>query len=238
MKLSIIIPVFNEERTILPILRRVASVKLPQVTKEVIIVNDASTDNTDSKLRSIVKNNPTWKYITHTTNQGKGAAVRSGIKKARGEYIIIQDADLEYHPKEMIKLLHKLSDGESSIVYGSRIDRLPNFKKEQRTVRFFLHYLGNRGLSLITSLLYGQYITDMETCYKLIPRHILSDIPLNARGFEIEPEITAKLLKRGYTIHEVSISTNPRGYEEGKKLNTVKDGYKALLTLLKYRFTD
>ena len=238
MKLSIIIPAFNEERTILTILKRIANVRLQSVTKEIIIVNDASTDTTDEKIRRFLRSFPSWKYVIHKVNQGKGAAVRTGIKKARGEYIIIQDADLEYHPKEMKKLLRKLAESDAQVVYGSRIDRLPNFKQEQRTIRFFVHYLGNRGLSLITSILYGQYITDMETCYKLIPRRIIVDIPLNAKGFEIEPEITAKLMKRGHKIIETSITAVPRGYEEGKKLHTLKDGYKALRALIKYRFSE
>lgn len=236
MKLSIIIPVYNEEKTILPILKRVEEVKFPGVTKELIVVNDASKDNTDTLIRA--KKSTSFRYFSHTENQGKGAAVRTGIKHATGNYIIIQDADLEYDPKDIKILLREVQHNQAQIVYGSRLKRKPNFKRDERTIRFFIHYIGNRCLSFITSLLYGQYLTDMETCYKLIPKNVIKNIPLHARGFEIEPEITAKLLKRGYTIREVSISTNPRGYEEGKKLNTVKDGYKALLTLLKYRFTD
>lgn len=238
MKLTIIIPVFNEEKTIIPILKEIYAVVFPGVTKEVVIVNDASTDTTDKKIRMFLKKHKTFRYVTHEKNQGKGAAVRTGIAHASGDYIIIQDADLEYNPKDINKLLDGLKTTGAKIIYGTRLNHSPDFKKEQRTFRFFLHYLGNRGLSLITSMLYGQYLTDMETCYKLIPRKIIIDIPLHARGFEIEPEITAKILKRGYKVAEISISTNPRGYEEGKKLNTFKDGYKALYTLLRYRFIE
>jgi len=241
MKLSIIIPVFNEEKTILEILKRVSEVNISGVEKQIIVVNDGSTDATASEIR----NSPLRqgfagqaKFIEHKFNQGKGAAVRTGIKNATGEYIVIQDADLEYDPKDIGKLVNPVLNGASKVVYGTRLNRLPSFSKEERTPQFLLHYVGNKFLSLLTSILYGQWITDMETCYKLFPIHAVEEMRLNARGFEFEPEITAKLLKRRYKILEIPISTKPRGYDEGKKLNTFKDGAIALWSLLKYRFVD
>lgn len=238
MKLTIIIPVFNEEKTVEEIVKRVSLVRFDKVTKEIIIVNDASTDTTDKKIKKIIQKNKQLQYYSHSKNQGKGAAVKTGISYATGDYIIIQDADLEYNPKDIADLLFALKKKQGDIVYGTRLNHLPDFRGEQRTVRFFLHYLGNRGLSLLTSILYGQYLTDMETCYKLFPKKAVKNMKIHARGFELEPELTAKFLKRGFTIVEVPISTNPRSYEEGKKLNTVTDGWKALKTLIKYRFVE
>ena len=169
---------------------------------------------------------------------GKGAAVRTGFKKASGDYIIIQDADLEYDPREITKLLKPIRDKKAQVVYGTRLKRLPNFTRDERNIRFFIQYTGNKFLSLMTSILYGQWITDMETCYKLFPKEALDKVELHARGFEFEPEITAKLLKKGYRILEIPISTNPRGFEQGKKLDPMRDGVKALWTLVKCRFTD
>ena len=238
MKLSIIIPVFNEEKTISEILKRVSETKISGVEKQIIVINDGSTDSTASKIHNFLVKHPDIKIINHTKNQGKGAAVRTGIKNATGDYIIIQDADLEYSPKDIEKLIKPVLNGTSKVVYGTRLKRLPSFSKEERTPQFLLHYVGNKFLSLLTSILYGQWITDMETCYKLFPRKAVEDMKLNARGFEFEPEITAKLLKKGYKILEIPISTKPRGYDEGKKLNTFRDGFIALWTLLKYRFVE
>jgi len=238
MKLSIIIPVFNEEKTILEMLRRVQDIKISGVEKEIILVNDGSSDSTGSALETFSRSKPNIKIINHSINQGKGAAVRTGIKNATGDYVVIQDADLEYDPKDIERLVKPILEGKNSVVYGTRLKRLPNLFKEERTSQFLLHYLGNRFLSLLTSILYGQWITDMETCYKLFPRRVVEGMKINAKGFEFEPEITAKLLKRGYKILEIPISTKPRGYNEGKKLNTFRDGIKALWTLLKYRFID
>lgn len=234
MKLSIIVPVYNEEKTILEVLEKLDSLYMPSIAKEVIVVDDGSKDSTTEKLKRI-KNK---KIIFHKKNKGKGAAVITGIKNATGDYIIIQDADLEYDPKYIVKLMEPVKSGKASIVYGTRLKRKPNFSKEERTFQFLIHYLGNRFLSLITSALYGQWITDMETGYKLFPKNALKRVRFNARGFEFEPEITAKLMKRGYKILEIPIKAEPRGYNEGKKLNTVKDGTKAFWYLFKYRFTD
>lgn len=248
MKLSIIIPVFNEERTIAEMLERVIALNIPDITKEIIVVNDGSTDATTSIISNIkysceagsrsARQISNIKIINHKKNQGKGAAIKSGIKKATGDYILIQDADLEYNPKDIIRLLEPIKEKIVKVVYGTRLNRMPNFTRDERKPRFLLHYFGNKALSFITSLLYGQWITDMETCYKLFPKKAVEEMKLNAKRFEFEPEITAKLLKRGYKILEIPISTTPRGYDEGKKLNTFKDGTIALWTLLKYRFTN
>ncbi len=237
MKLSIIIPVFNEEKTIAEILKKVDELEITGVEKQIIVVDDGSTDATASVISSALGGS-NFKLLKHEKNMGKGAAVRTGIENAKGEYIIIQDADLEYNPKDIEKLARPVLESKSKIVYGTRLKRLPSLSKEERTPRFLLHYIGNKFLSLLTSILYGQWITDMETCYKLFPRKAVEAMKLNARGFEFEPEITAKLLKKGYKILEIPISTKPRGYEEGKKLNTFKDGAIALWSLLKYRFID
>lgn len=237
MKLSIIVPVFNEEKTISKVLKRLEGVEIPDVEKEIIVVDDGSSDATASQIsRSEQISN--IKVINHKNNLGKGAAVRTGIENATGEYIIIQDADLEYDPKDIERLVAHLKKDEASVVYGTRLRRLPNLSRDERTLQFLVHYFGNRALSLLTSILYGQWITDMETGYKLFPKDALAKIRLNSKGFDFEPEITAKLLKKGYKILEIPITTNPRSYDEGKKLNTIRDGSIALWSLIKYRFID
>ncbi|HVA96235.1 MAG TPA: glycosyltransferase family 2 protein [Candidatus Acidoferrales bacterium] len=237
-KLSIIIPVYNEEKTVGKLLKKVLSIKFSVKQVEYIVVDDGSTDASASVISKSEVGNPKFMFIKHKKNQGKGAAVRTGLKKATGDYVVIQDADLEYAPKDIGKLIEKLEEGNAKVVYGTRLRRLPNFRRDERTLRFLIQYIGNKCLSLITSILYFQWITDMECGYKLVPREALKDIRLQARSFDFEPEITAKLLKKGYKIAEVSISTNPRNYEEGKKLRPFRDGPKALWTLLKYRFVE
>lgn len=236
MNLSIIIPVYNEEKTVIPLLERVVKTTFPGVEKEIIVVDDGSTDSSKfkvqrSKFRGI-------KFFSHKKNLGKGAAVRTGIKHATGEYIVIQDADLEYDPKQIRKLLDPVLRKKAEVVYGTRLNRLPNIFKDEKNPLFLLHYLGNRFLSLITSILYVQWLTDMETCYKLFPKKAVAGMKLYAKGFEFEPEITAKLIKKGYRIVEVPIETTPRNYKEGKKLYARKEGIRALWVLLKYRFVD
>lgn len=234
MKLSVIIPVYNEEKTILEVVDNLNNLSIKSISKEVIIVDDGSTDSTREKIKKL-KN---VKIILHAKNKGKGAAVITGIKNATGDYIIIQDADLEYHPKYIEVLLKPIQDKKTEVVYGTRLKRLPNLRAEEKTLQFLVHYFGNRFLSLLTSVLYGQWLTDMETGYKLFPKKALHKVKLNAKGFEFDPELTAKLLKKGYKILEVPIKVKPRSYKEGKKINTVTDGFKAFWNLLKYRIID
>ncbi len=240
MKLSIIIPVFNEEKTIKKILEKVVNVKIPKVEKEIIVVDDGSTDATALVISNFTlpAGGSNFKIFRHTKNLGKGAAVRTGIENATGDYIIIQDADLEYNPEQIKELIRPILEKKAEAVYGTRLNRLPNLKRDEKTLLFLLHYFGNRFLSLIMSILYGQWITDMETCYKLFPRAALKGINLKSRRFDFEPEITAKLLKRSYKIKEIPITTKPRDHSEGKKLNTIKDGSIALWSIIKYRFMD
>ncbi len=233
MKLSVIIPVFNEEKTISEIIKRVKAVKIKDVETEIIVVDDGSTDKTLSLLPK-----DGIKLFKQPMNMGKGAAVKRGIDESTGAYIIIQDADLEYDPNFIPKLIEPILEKKADVVYGTRLKRLPHMKKEERTGRFLLHYIGNRSLSLLTSVLYGSWLTDMETCYKLFPAKAGKKFKLNARRFDFEPEITAKLLKAGYKILEIPITTVPRDYSEGKKLRTFHDGSIALWTLFKYRFVD
>lgn len=233
-KLSIIIPVFNEEKTVNKLLKNLFSTKLPVKQIEYIIVDDGSSDKSNSIINSFKSKK--IKVFTHKKNKGKGEAVRTGLKHATGDYLIIQDADLEYNPKDIAKLIPAVSE-KNQVVYGTRLKRLPNFKEDVKNF-YLLHYLGNRFLSLATSVLYHHWLTDMECCYKLFPKEALKGVSLSARGFEFEPEITAKLLKKDYKIAEVPIRTKPRGYGEGKKIHALTDGTKALWTLLKYRFVD
>lgn len=242
MNLSIIIPVFNEERTITEILQRVNCVDFKNIEKEIIVVDDGSTDSTPQKIAALKElknfklNN--IKFLRHKENLGKGAAIKTGIKKAMGDYFAIQDADLEYNPKDLVRLLEPIKKGKTQVVYGTRLKRWPHLFGEERHPRFLIHYFGNKILSLIASLLYGQWLTDMETCYKIFPKKAVEKFNLNSKGFDFEPEITAKLLKNGYRILEMPITTTPRSYQEGKKLDTLRDGLKALLTILKYRVVN
>jgi len=236
MKLSIIVPVFNEGKSISEILTKLMAVSIKPFDVEIIVVDDGSTDETKKKLSLYKTEN--INVLIHDKNLGKGSAVRTGIKTATGDYVLIQDADLEYDPKYISTLLSPILNNNARVVYGTRLKRLPRLHNEEKKMLFLIHFIGNRMLSLLTSVLYGQWITDMETCYKVFPRKAVAGMKLHAKGFEFEPEITAKLLKAGYRIVEVPITTVPRGYDEGKKLHTIRDGFKALVTLLKYRFVN
>jgi glycosyltransferase involved in cell wall biosynthesis len=228
-KLSVVVPVFNERNTLVEIVRRMRTVELPDgIELEIVVVDDGSTDGTRDVLRQL--GDSTVRVVTHRTNQGKGAAVRTGFAHASGDYVLIQDADLEYDPEDWPRLVNPVLRGKARVVYGSR------FTGERRNM-LFLHWVGNRFLSLATNVLYNTTLSDMETCYKLIDRALLADIELKSQRFDIEPEITAKLLKHGVRIYEVPISYTGREFTEGKKI-TWRDGVIALYTLVKYRFRD
>jgi len=229
-KISIIIPIYNEESTLDQILDRVQQVDVSDMGFEVelIPVDDASEDQSWDILQKREKDFPTM--IRHETNQGKGADIRSGLKEATGDYVLIQDADLEYDPEDWRKLLQPVLKGKAEVVYGSR------FTGERRNM-FLHHWIGNRFLTFLTNILYGTTLSDMETCYKLFSRYSLEGITIRSDRFNFEPEITAKILKRRIRIYEVPISYSGREYTEGKKI-TWKDGFSALWAIVKYRFVD
>jgi glycosyltransferase involved in cell wall biosynthesis len=227
VRLSVIIPCYNEVSTVAEIVRRVRAVKLAH---EIIVVDDGSTDGTRDVLAQLEPGDD-LKIIYHPHNMGKGAAVRTGFQNATGDVFLIQDADLEYDPREYPVLLRPIEEGIAKVVYGSR------FLGGPRKAMFFWNMVANRTLTFITNLLYNAILSDMETCYKVFRAEVIRDIPLRSRRFDFEPEVTAKILKRGYRIYEVPISYNGREWHEGKKISW-KDGVIALWTLLRYRFTD
>ncbi len=237
MKLSIIIPAYNEERTIKELLDRVDDLDLGQIQKEVVITNDGSSDSTFSCIQDFVRGKKGYVVLGHKKNRGKGAAVVTGIKSATGDVLIIQDADLEYNPQDIPKLVSPIFKKQYRVVYGTRLRTKPVLFGKNKTP-LLVHFFGNKFLSLLTSILYGANISDMETCYKAFDRDVLKGVRLKSRSFDLEPEITAKILKKGIKIHEIDIKTKPRGYDEGKKLHTVRDGLIALWTLIKYRFVN
>jgi glycosyltransferase involved in cell wall biosynthesis len=228
MKLSIIIPAYNEEKTIEALIKKVSEVFLEKsLEKEIIVVDDGSSDNTLNILEKI-KNKYNFILEKHFKNQGKGSAIRTGIKKATGDFIIIQDADLEYDPNDYNKLLVPFFENDAKVVYGSRI---LGSKKHGK----WIFYLGGRGVTLATNIICQINITDEPTCYKVFERDLLNSLDLKCNGFEFCPEVTAKIAKRRIKIFEVPISYNPRAKSEGKKISW-KDGFIALWTLLRYRF--
>ncbi len=230
MKLSILIPVYNEASTVEELVKQVESVKIP-LEKELVIVDDYSTDGTRDALKKLQGEGR--KIIFHKRNGGKGRAVRTALQHATGELFIIQDADLEYDPREYQTLLKPILNG-AEVVYGSRFLGRRFFSPQRWGIPS--HYIGNRFLSLLTSLLYFQYVTDMETCYKMFTRTALERIhPLRAQRFDLEPELTAKFLKAGFKIYEVPISYHPRDFDEGKKISW-RDGVTATFVLIKSRF--
>lgn len=235
VKLSVIIPVYNEEKTIKKVIDKIKKVQLKNITKEIIVVDDCSQDNTKNMLKKA--NDNSLKVFYHKKNMGKGAAIRTALKHSTGDIISIQDADLEYNPKNIIKLINPIVNGDADVVYGSRFlgKRLILFGKNKTVLP--LHWIGNHCLTFLTNILYSSSITDMETGCKVLKKEVIKNISLKATRFDFEPEITAKILRKGYKIKELSISFNPRTFDEGKKITWI-DGIKAAYYLLKYRLFD
>ncbi|MEK7513287.1 MAG: glycosyltransferase family 2 protein [Patescibacteria group bacterium] len=223
MKLSIIIPVFNEAPTVKKIINLVQSQPLPKITKEIIVIDDGSTDGSTK----IIKSTPNIKKVFLPVNSGKGAAIRAGLKQATGEYVLIQDADLEYSPEDIKLLLTPVFNRQAQVVYGTR------FLGPHRNMLFW-HLAGNKFLSFVTNILYNTTLSDMEVGYKLIPSSLIKSLALKENRFGFEPEITSNILKQGLRIYEVPISYSGREFSEGKKITWV-DGLRAFYLLCKYR---
>jgi len=228
LNLSVIIPVFNERETVEEIIRRVQAVQVG-LDKEIIIVDDASQDGTRQILENLEA--PNLKILYHSKNKGKGATLRTGFSHAKGDIILIQDADLEYNPQDYPKLLEPILDGRADVVYGSR------FLGGPHRVLFFWHYVGNKILTTLSNMISNLNLNDMETCYKVFKREILERIKLKSNRFGFEPEFTIKVAKLKYKIYEVSISYSGRDYSEGKKIGW-KDGLAAIFHIIRYKFFD
>jgi glycosyltransferase involved in cell wall biosynthesis len=232
MKLSVIVPAYNEEKTIWKVLDKLKSVELINgFEKEIVIVNDFSSDNTEGVAQRFIIENPQLQvsYYRHDYNQGKGAALHSGIRRATGDYIIVQDADLEYDPQEFNILLKPVVDGYADVVYGSRF-----MGGRPHRILFFWHTIGNKFLTFLSNMFTNLNLTDMETCYKLFRADILKNMSLQEKRFGFEPEVTAKISKiPKIRIYEVGVSYYGRTYEEGKKINW-KDGFRALYCIVRY----
>ncbi|MFH1079525.1 MAG: glycosyltransferase family 2 protein [Pseudomonadota bacterium] len=228
MKLSVVMPVFNEVRTIEEIVARVQSAPLE---KEIVIIDDCSTDGTVDVLGKIADQSESIKVFYHDRNRGKGAALRTGFANVQGDVVIIQDADLEYDPREYPRILGPILDGLADVVYGSR------FLGGPHRVMFFWHYVGNQFLTLLSNMLSNLNLTDMETCYKAFRKEVLKDLTLKSDRFGFEPEFTLKVAKRKFRIYEVPISYSGRTYEEGKKINW-KDGVAAIIAIIRFRFFE
>lgn len=225
--LSVIMPCYNEATTIHDILAQVRAV---EIEKQIIAVDDNSSDDTYAVLCHEAAADPTMIVIRHPNNRGKGAAVRSGLARASGEIVLVQDADLEYDPQDYYELVKPIAEGRVNVVFGSRFHG-------RHTGMYFWNALGNKGLTFLTNMLFNCWISDMETCYKVMRTEIMRDLQLESNDFRLEPEIVAKVLKRGERIYEIPVSYLGRTYEEGKKMKP-SQGLYAVLALLKYRFFD
>ena len=242
MKLSIVIPCYNEEKTVRELVDLVE--KVDGIAKEIIIVDDGSKDGSRQILANMAQEKPHLKIILNQKNSGKGATVREGYKHTTGDYVIVQDADLEYNPQDYKKLVAEVEKG-AQVVYGSRfsgdyeepLSRCLLFRFAKHKDMTNLHYFGNQLLTILTNLLYGTHLTDMETCYKLLPGDFVRSVKLKSDRFDFEPEITSKILKSGMKIVEVPVSYKGRSWKEGKKI-TWRDGLHAVKTLIKFRFCD
>lgn len=246
IRYSVLMPVYNEAKTLRTVVAQVMSLKEIELDvmsissdtplehvrleQEIVAVDDGSSDGSLEILR-VLESEGSLKVVVHERNLGKGAAIRTAMQHASGEIFLIQDADLEYDPRDYPRLLQPIVEDRTKVVYGSR------FLGGPRKAMLFRNMLGNKLLTLLTNLLYDSILTDMETCYKVFRREVLDGVPLHARRFELEPEITAKILKRGYRIYEVPIGYTGREYDEGKNI-TWHDGFPAIWALIKYRFVD
>lgn len=228
MKLSVVIPVYNEKDTVREIVNKVKAVE--GIDKEIILVDDGSTDGTTQILEQMAKEDPSLKVVIKGENRGKGHTLKVGFEHTTGDYVIVQDADLEYEPSDYKKLLRALKEENADVIYGSRFSG--NYEDMSN-----LHYFGNKLLTIITNVLFGVLLTDMETCYKLIPGDFVRKIDIKSDRFDFEPEITAKILKSRLKIKEVPITYKGRSHSEGKKI-TWKDGLAALYTLIKFKFVN
>jgi glycosyltransferase involved in cell wall biosynthesis len=229
--LSILMPVYNEAKTVHEIIKRIEMVDLGHVSKELIIVDDASKDGTREILDDLRKL-AHYKIYFHAQNMGKGAALRTALTYATGDIIIIQDADLEYDPAEYAELIKPIVEGRADVVYGSRLSGA----KVARAFNFW-HFIGNKMLTLVTNVLYNSILSDMETCYKVFRADVIKNLQIKSNRFDFEPEITAKILKRKHKLYEMPISYYGRDFSEGKKI-TWRDGFAAIWALVKFRFMD
>ena len=233
MLLSIVMPVYNEKQTLFEIIRRVLDAPVT-LEREIILVDDCSTDGTPELYPHLEQKfpNANIRLVRHTSNQGKGAALRTGFAEARGDVLIVQDSDLEYDPQEYPKLLRPILDGRADVVYGSRFAG-----GEEHRVLYFWHYLGNKFLTLLSNMFTNLNLTDMETCYKVMKSDVVRNMRLRSNRFGIEPELTAKIARGRWRVYEVGISYSGRSYEEGKKI-TWRDGAKAIFCIVRYAIAD
>ena len=226
-KITILIPVYNEYNTLNKILAKIENIDFYGLNKEIILIDDCSTDGTKELYKDL-----NYKVLYHERNLGKGAALRDGFKEATGDIVTIQDADLEYNPEDLLPLVKIVMDNEADVAYGSRFMNIDMSKDYMLT-----HLLGNKALTIITNILYGANLTDMETCYKVFKSEYVKNLNIKSNRFDFEPEITAKVLKQGARLKEVPISYNARSFDEGKKISW-KDGFAAIFALIKFRFMN